>query len=124
METNIVVGWYFTTNPISGEMLVLELGAKMLSDNQIAGFFKMWYLKKEVKDQVYFWHVDKHMSSTSWYYRFGCVETSMPKVLKIRSLHNFAVSPEKHGWGGGGGKLIFCLQMNTKVIVITLGLHS
>ena len=78
METNIVVGWYFTTNPISGEMLVLELGAKMLSDNQIAGFFKMWYLKKEVKDQVYFWHVDKHMSSTSWYYRFGCVETSMP----------------------------------------------
>ena len=25
-----------------------------------AGFFKMWYLKKEVNDEVYFWHADKH----------------------------------------------------------------
>ena len=34
----------------------------MLSVNQIAGFFKMQYLKKEVDDEVYFWHVDKHQS--------------------------------------------------------------
>ena len=34
----------------------------MLSANQIAGFFKMLYLKKEVKDEVYFCHADKHQS--------------------------------------------------------------
>ena len=37
----------------------------MLSANQIAGFFKMQYLKKEVNDvyfKVYFWDADKHQS--------------------------------------------------------------
>ena len=34
----------------------------MLLANQIAGFFKMLYLKKEVNDEVYFWHADKHGS--------------------------------------------------------------
>ena len=42
--------------------LVIELWAKMLSANQIPGFFKMLYLKKEVNDEVYFWHGDKHRS--------------------------------------------------------------
>ena len=32
----------------------------MLSTNQIAVFFKMLYLNKEVHDDVYFWHADKH----------------------------------------------------------------
>ena len=30
---------YFTANPLSGKILVLKLWAKMLSANQIAGFF-------------------------------------------------------------------------------------
>ena len=30
----------------------------MLLANQIAGFFKMSNLKKEVDDKVYFWHAD------------------------------------------------------------------
>ena len=34
----------------------------MLSANQIAGFFKMEFLKKEVNDEVYFWHADNHRS--------------------------------------------------------------
>ena len=34
----------------------------MLLANQIAGFFKMQYLMKEVEDEVYFWHGDKHQS--------------------------------------------------------------
>ena len=34
----------------------------MLLVNQIAGFFKMRYLKKEVNDEVYFWHADKHQN--------------------------------------------------------------
>ena len=31
----------------------------MLLANQIAAFFKIWYLKKEVNDKVYFYHADK-----------------------------------------------------------------
>ena len=38
----------------------------------------------------------------------------MSKVPKIRSLHIFAISPEKHGVESGV-KLIFCLQINTNV---------
>ena len=34
----------------------------MLLANQIAGFLKILYLKKEVNDEVYFWHADKHQS--------------------------------------------------------------
>ena len=34
----------------------------MLVAKQIAGFFKMSYLKKEVNNEVYFWHADKHGS--------------------------------------------------------------
>ena len=34
----------------------------MLSANQIAGFFKMYYLKEEGDDEVYFWYADKHRS--------------------------------------------------------------
>ena len=34
----------------------------MLSANQIAGFFKMQYLKKEVNDEVFFHNADKHRS--------------------------------------------------------------
>ena len=33
--------------------------------------------------------------STSWYYHFGCVQPGIAKVLKTRSLHVFAISPEK-----------------------------
>ena len=42
--------------------MVLKLWTKMPTANQIAGFFKVLYLKKEVRDQVDFLHVDKHQS--------------------------------------------------------------
>ena len=45
---------YFTANPLSVESLVLKLCVKMLLANQIAGFFKVQYLKKKVRDQVDF----------------------------------------------------------------------
>ena len=35
---------------------------KMLSANQISGFFKMYYLEEEKNDEVYFWYADKHRS--------------------------------------------------------------
>ena len=51
---------------------------------------------------------------------FGRVQPDMPKVPKIKSLHLFAIYPEKHGGGGVGGrgvKLIFYLRTNPKVFV-------
>ena len=39
---------------ISGRILGLKLCGKMLSANQIAGFFKMYYLKKEVNDEIFY----------------------------------------------------------------------
>ena len=46
----------------TGKILVLELLAKILSANQIAGFFKILCLKKEMNDEVLFWHTEKHQS--------------------------------------------------------------
>ena len=86
-----------STNSISDKILVLQLWAKMLSASQNARFFRMYYLKKEVNDEVYFWLADKHKTSTSRYYHFECVQPGMSKVRKIRSLHIFAISPEKYG---------------------------
>ena len=47
---------------MSGRILVLDLWAKVLLVNQIEGFFKMYYLKKEVASKVYFLHAHKHQS--------------------------------------------------------------
>ena len=51
---------YFTANPLSVESLLLKLCFKMLLANQIAGFFKVQCLKKEVR--VDFLYVNKHQS--------------------------------------------------------------
>ena len=45
---------YFTAKPLSVESLVLKSYLKMLLANQTAGFFKVQYLKKKVRDQVDF----------------------------------------------------------------------
>ena len=42
------------------KILGLKLRAKMLSANQIAGFFKMYYLKKEMNGKVYLLLADKY----------------------------------------------------------------
>ena len=56
----------------------------------------MQYLKKEVNDEVYFWHAGKRRSLLQVdTINFGCVQPGMPKVPKKRSLHIFAISPEK-----------------------------
>ena len=49
---------YFTAKPLSAENLVLKLCVKMLLANQIAGFFKVQYLKKKVRDQEDFLYVN------------------------------------------------------------------
>ena len=43
-----------------GKILVLDLWTKILSTNQIAGFFKVQYLKEKVNDKVHFCHADKN----------------------------------------------------------------
>ena len=53
---------YFTALLLPVEGLVLKLSVKMLLVNQTAGFFKVQYLKKKVKDQVDFLYVNKHQS--------------------------------------------------------------
>ena len=55
---------YFTANPLSVERL---LCVKMLLANQITGFFKVQYLKKEVRGQVDFLYINKHQSFLQWY---------------------------------------------------------
>ena len=49
---------YFTARPLSVESLVYKLCVKKLLANQIAGFFKVQYLKKKVRGQVDFLHVN------------------------------------------------------------------
>ena len=44
----------FTAKSSSVESLVYKLCVKILLANQIAGFFKVQYLKKKVRDQVDF----------------------------------------------------------------------
>ena len=53
---------YFTAKPLSVKSLVLKLRVKMLLANQIAGFFKVQYLKKKVRDQEDFLYVNYHQS--------------------------------------------------------------
>ena len=43
-----------------GKILVFELLAKMLSANQIAGFFKLEYLLNYTRYQLDFLYVDRH----------------------------------------------------------------
>ena len=50
-----------------------------------------------MNDKVYFWHADKHRSLLQGDTIFLGVQSGMPKVPKIRRLHIFAISPEKHG---------------------------
>ena len=77
-----------------------------------------------MNDEVYFWHADKHLSLLQVdTIIFECVQPGMPKVPKIRSLHIFAISPEKHG-----GEVDFLPankhEISLLVDSITLGLRS
>ena len=53
LKWNIVI-YILLENPLPVESLVLNLCVKMLLANEIAGFFKVQYLKKKVRDQDYF----------------------------------------------------------------------
>ena len=51
--------------------------------NQVRGFFKMQYLKKELNDEVLFWHADKNQSFLQVYtIILGVHNQACPKYLK------------------------------------------
>ena len=70
--------------------------AKMLSANQLAGFFKFLYLKK-VNDEVYFWLANKDRSILQVDTIILVMDSqTCPKVRSTQSLDIFAICPEKH----------------------------
>ena len=90
---------------MSGIILGLKLWAKMLPTDQNAGFFKMYYYKKEVNYEVYFLHTDKHLLLSFWVSVTGHAQSTQNKFAY---LCNISVK----AWGM---KLSFCLKINTKV---------
>ena len=93
---NYFDSWLSIANPISGKILVLELLPKMFLANQIAGLFKVFYLPKKLRVQVYSF-VDKHQSflqyGTIVYPEYG---QACPKVPKITSLQNLYDNSDDH----------------------------
>ena len=84
----------------------------MLSANQIAGFFKMQYLKKEVNDEVYFWHVDKHQNLLQVdKLSFWVCTTRHAQSTQFKKFA-YLCKISRKTWGM---KLNFHLQINVKV---------
>ena len=83
---------------------------KMLSANQIAGFFKMYYLKEEVND-VYFWYADKHRSLLQVNTIISVYVTRHSQRTQNKKFA-YLCNITRKLWCM---KLIFYLQINTKV---------
>ena len=96
---------------MSGKILVLKLWAKMLPASQIAGFFKMQYLKKEVNGEVYFWpavfyKVFYKLIPSCWVCATSHAQSARNKMPA------YLCNISRKAWRV---KLIFCLQISTKV---------
>ena len=102
--------WYVTTNPISRKILILELWAKMLLANEIARFFRMQCLTKEVNDEVFF----GMQINIEVFYKF---------ILSFWvSIAGHAQSTQSKKFAYLCNKLIFCLLINTEVFYKFIGL--
>ena len=89
-------------------------GSRVMSQNAVSqsNCRILWnVISQEVNDEVYFWHADEYQSLLQVDTIILGVYPGMPKIPKIRSLHIFAISPEKH-WGWSW---FFCLNINKKV---------
>ena len=67
----------------------------------------LWYLKKEVRDEVEFlckWA----KFSTNWCYHVWWAWSGIPKVLKIKSMQ-YLCNPSRKNWVM---KLMFCMMIN------------
>ena len=105
------------------KILGLKLRAKMRSANQIAGFFKMYYLKKEVNGKVYLWLSDKYWSllqvNTIILAVYNQVCPKYPRYVFL-SLKNFQKSMEDEVDFLPADKHKSFLQVD----IITLTVHS
>ena len=50
-----------------------------------------------MNDEVYFWHAETPQNFLQANITLLDVYPNMPKVSKIKSLHIYEISPEKHG---------------------------
>ena len=109
---------------LQSDTIILREMVKYSPSSQNSKFpVSLQYLKKEVRDEVGFLHEDKHWSflevdfntlaskfSTSWYYHYWWVWSSIFKVLKVTSLqYLYNISKKKLGM-----EFIFCMQINIK----------
>ena len=110
-KNHIVIHFYCKS--FTWKTLVLGLCAKMLTaSSQIAGFFKVYFLKKEVRDKADFLHVDiVSKFPTSWYYYLWHALPAMLKVPEITSLQYLCRNSRKRP----EINLIFCMKINIKV---------
>ena len=91
----------------TGKILVLDLWAKIQSANQIAGFFKMQYLKKEMNYEAVFGMQANKLKISIW----SCVTRHTRSTTNKKCAYVWNIS--RKSWAM---KLIFCLQINTKVL--------
>ena len=61
MKTNIVVD-ISPPIPYLAKFWFSSYGPRCCQPIKLQDSFKMYYLKKELNDEAYFWHVDKHRS--------------------------------------------------------------
>ena len=93
--------------------MVLRLYAKMLTVNQIAGFFKVYFLKKWERDQADFLHTDIALKfPISSYYYLWYPSPGMPKVPEITILQYLCRISRKRR----GINLNFCMKINIKIL--------
>ena len=122
METNIVVD---ISPPIpfwqnSGSRVI---GQNAVSQSNCRIFLNVISQEKSERWSLFLACRETLKSSTSWYYLFGFVQPGMHKVPQIKSLHIFAISPEKHG----GWSWVFACKKHEhflQVDSITWGLRS
>ena len=107
LKCKVILFLIFTTNFISGKILVLELWAKMLSAIKLQDSLKCNISRKKEMMKFIFGiqiniKVFCKLILSFWVCatRHGGVQPGMPKVPKIKTLHIFAIYPEKT-WGGG-----------------------
>ena len=120
----------FQDKSLYGKILLFMLWTKMLSVSQIVGFLKVYYVKKEFRDQVDYLRGHKSQSFLWNVWGFFCLFVclffvcffffssfwwmwlSMPKLPKISSVPSIFCIISRKRWGKS---LIFCMKIYIKV---------
>ena len=120
LKCKVILFLIFTTNFISGKILVLELWAKMLSAIKLQDSLKC-NISRKGNDEVYFWDTDKHQSllqvdtiilgmcNQAW----RCATRHAQGTQNKNFAYLCNISRKNMG---GRVELIICLQIYTKVL--------